>query len=77
MDEAMDDLEQTLFHHLLECSGPDGDDSRVAHAVQLGLVARHFERVGDHAVTIAQQVPFVVNGTRPSRRRRSGALLRS
>jgi phosphate transport system protein len=73
MDEAMDDLEQTLFHHLLECSAPD-DDSRIAHAVQLGLVARHFERVGDHAVTIAQQVPFVVSGTRPTRRRRrSGA----
>ena len=76
MDEAMDDLEQTLFHHLLEGS-PEGDDSRVAHAVQLGLVARHFERVGDHAVTIAQQVPFVVSGTRPSRRRRATTLLPS
>jgi phosphate transport system protein len=73
MDEAMDDLEQSLFHHLLECSVLD-DESRVAHAVQLGLVARHFERIGDHAVTIAQQVPFVANGTRPTRRRRrSGA----
>ena len=30
--------------------------------MQLALVARHYERIGDHAVTIAQQVHFVVTG---------------
>jgi phosphate uptake regulator len=39
-------------------------------AVQLALVARHYERIGDHAVTIAEQVNLVVTGTRSARRRR-------
>jgi phosphate uptake regulator len=37
--------------------------------VQLALVARHYERIGDHAVTIAQQVHFVVTGEHTRSRR--------
>jgi phosphate transport system protein len=33
-------------------------------SVQLALVARHYERIGDHAVTIAGQVHVVVTGER-------------
>ena len=40
------------------------DDGTVNDAVQLALVARHYERIGDHAVTIAEQVHFVVTGER-------------
>ena len=32
--------------------------------VQLALVARHYERAGDHTVTIAGWVPFVATGRR-------------
>ena len=31
-------------------------------AVQVALVARHYERIGDHAVTIAERVRFIVTG---------------
>ncbi len=69
MDEAMDDLESALFRHILGASTPE--ESGVVRAVQLGLVARHYERIGDHAVTIAEQVPLVVTGQRSPRRRRT------
>ena len=76
MDEAMDDLVQSLFRRTLSCaSSPAGDDATVARAVQLGLVARHYERTGDHAVTIAEQVHVVVSGARTKRRRRSRLLV--
>ena len=62
MDEAMDELERSLFRHILGASSPD--EAVVVRAVQLALVARHYERIGDHAVTIAEQVHLVVTGTR-------------
>jgi len=68
MDEAMDDLQRSLFRHILGAS--TRDEAAVVRAVQLALVARYYERVGDHAVTIAEQVQMVVTGARASRRRR-------
>jgi phosphate transport system protein len=68
MDETIDELEKSLFRHILRDSGRP-DDATVLRAVQLALVARHYERIGDHAVTIAQQVHFVVTGERSGRRR--------
>jgi phosphate transport system protein len=67
MDDTTDELEKRLFRHVLEGGAPD--DGTVNDAVQLALVARHYERIGDHAVTIAEQVQFVVTGERPRRRR--------
>ena len=61
MDEAMDELERSLFRTCLGRRAP-ATTARVVRAVQLALVARHYERIGDHAVTIAEQVPFVVTG---------------
>jgi phosphate transport system protein len=68
MDESMDELERSLFRHIL--GADSGDEAVVVRAVQLALVARHYERIGDHAVTIAEQVNLVVTGTRSARRRR-------
>ena len=68
MDEAMDELERSLFRHILGAS--TRDEAVLVRAVQLALVARHYERIGDHAVTIAEQVHLVVTGTRAARRRR-------
>src|SRR6185312_15489915 len=77
MDDTTDELERRLFRHVLEHDGGgpiDGpmSDARLNSAVQLALVARHYERIGDHAVTIAQQVHFVATGdhTRTPRSRR-------
>jgi phosphate transport system protein len=71
MDETMDELEGSLFRLVL-CD--TGDEAGVVRAVQLGLVARHYERIGDHAVTIAEQVPLVVAGERAPRRRRRSRI---
>src|SRR6478672_92845 len=71
MDDTTDELERRLFRHVLEVEGGGAvDEPRLNAAVQLTLVARHYERIGDHAVTIAEQVHFVVTGTRLSRRSR-------
>jgi phosphate transport system protein len=73
MDDTTDELERRLFRHVLEMesTGPIDEPSLNA-AVQVALVARHYERIGDHAVTIAEQVHFVATGehTRHHRFRR-------
>ena len=73
MDDTTDELERRLFRHVLEADGGAAvDESRLNAAVQLALVARHYERIGDHAVTIAEQVHYVATGehTRSARFRR-------
>ena len=42
-----------------------GDEGSVLRAVQVALVGRHYERMADHAVTIAERVQFMVTGTHP------------
>jgi phosphate transport system protein len=63
MDDTTDELERRLFRHVLEHDGCGPvDEAQLNAAVQLALVARHYERIGDHAVTIAEQVHFVATG---------------
>ena len=64
MDDAMDELGKSLFRHILSW-GADSE-ATIQEAVQVALVARHYERVADHAVTIAERVQFMVTGTWPS-----------
>jgi phosphate transport system protein len=73
MDDTIDELEKQLFRYVLQVDGgTPTDEGTLNDAVQLALVARHYERIGDHAVTIAEQVHFVVTGehTRARLRRR-------
>ena len=70
MDDTTDELERRLFRHVLEVDGGGPvDEARLNGAVQLALVARHYERIGDHAVTIAEQVHFVATGEHGRHRR--------
>jgi phosphate transport system protein len=70
MDDTTDELERRLFRHVLEHDGGERiDDTRLNGAVQLALVARHYERIGDHAVTIAEQVHYVATGEHTEARR--------
>jgi phosphate transport system protein len=64
MDDAMDELTKSLFRHIL--SGDGNDEAAVLLAVQMALVGRHYERIADHAVTIAERVGFMVTGEHPS-----------
>ena len=50
--------------HIL--AGDRSDEGTVLLAVQMALVGRHYERIADHAVTIAERVGFMVTGEHPS-----------
>jgi len=75
MDDTVDELHKALLRHLLAGGGEVPiDDATVPRAVQLALVAHHYERIGDHAVNIAEQVYRVTNGRRRTRARRPETL---
>jgi phosphate transport system protein len=63
MDDAMDELTKSLFRHIL--ASDSTDEAAVLLAVQMALVGRHYERIADHAVTIAERVGFMVTGEHP------------
>jgi phosphate transport system protein len=65
MDDAMDDLTKSLFRHIL--ADTTSDEASVLRAVQVALVGRHYERMADHAVTIAERVEFMVTGNHPDK----------
>jgi phosphate transport system protein len=60
-DEEMDQLRRTSFTQLL------GDDWQhgVESAVDIALLGRYYERIADHAVSVANRVVFVVTGQYP------------
>ena len=64
MDDTMDELTKSLFRHVL--AGDGSDEAAVLLAVQMALVGRHYERIADHAVTIAERVGFMVTGEHPT-----------
>lgn len=61
-DEEMDQLRRTSFTELLSGEWAHG----VEAAVDLALLGRYYERIADHAVSIANRVIFVVTGHNPS-----------
>jgi phosphate transport system protein len=64
MDDVMDDLTKSLFRHILSREGAT-DEARLIESVQLSLVGRHYERIADHAVNIADRVVFIETGQYP------------
>jgi phosphate transport system protein len=63
MDEYLDDLHRQLIAQIFESHAAGTIDLQVA--VQLALVARFYERLGDHAVNISQRVRYVASGWLP------------
>ncbi len=59
MDDLLDDLQRELVAAIFDT--PDGID--LSTAVQLAMLARFYERIGDHAVTIGERVTYLVTGT--------------
>ncbi len=56
VDDAFDRVKQTLIKMISENTA-DGE-----YAVDLLMIAKYFERIGDHAVNIAEWVEFSVTG---------------
>jgi phosphate transport system protein len=59
-DDALDSLRGQTFRRLVDVM--TGDKPVVPSALELMLIARHLERIGDHATNIAEDVFFVVAG---------------
>ncbi|MDN5743915.1 MAG: phosphate signaling complex protein PhoU [Nocardioidaceae bacterium] len=61
-DEEMDQLRRTSFAELLADDWSHG----VEAAVDIALLGRYYERIADHAVSVANRVIFVVTGQHPA-----------
>jgi phosphate transport system protein len=60
-DEVMDQLRRRSFAELLSDDWQHG----VEAAVDIALLGRYYERIADHAVSVAHRVVFVVTGDLP------------
>jgi phosphate transport system protein len=78
-DDWLDALKDQILRELLTYML--GNPRVIEHGVDLILISRHLERVGDHATNIAEDVIFIVeardvrhrgNGLWPVERRRTG-----
>lgn len=63
MDSYLDGLQKQFVQAIFESHAAGRIDLQVA--VQLAVVARFYERIGDHAVNIGEKVRFVVTGWMP------------
>jgi phosphate transport system protein len=63
MDSYLDGLQRQFVQVIFESHAAGRIDLQVA--VQLAMVARFYERIGDHAVTIGQRVEFIITGMLP------------
>jgi phosphate transport system protein len=58
-DDTLDDLKSQVFRELLTYMLQD--PSTIEPALDLVLVSRHLERIGDHATNVAEEVIFMVS----------------
>jgi phosphate transport system protein len=56
VDDFYDSIFRTLLTHMME------NPHNISHATQLLFVAKHLERVGDHATNIAEMVYYAATG---------------
>jgi len=61
-DEIMDRLRRANFRTLLS----DGWEHGVEPAVDVALLGRYYERIADHAVSMARRVIYLVTGEHPA-----------
>ncbi len=69
IDDELDQLNREMVEVVFEAHAQNQLD--IAAAVQLALIARYYERIGDHAVNIGQRVSYMVTGWLPEH---TGAL---
>ena len=60
LDDRLDEAHHAFIEQVLASSRDGALDIRVA--VQLGLIGRFYERIGDHAVNIGHKVHYLASG---------------
>jgi len=63
IDGYLDDLHRQFLQQIIESHASGAIDLQVA--VQLALVARFYERLGDHAVNLGNKVRYITTGWMP------------
>jgi phosphate transport system protein len=63
MDSFLDGLHRRFIAEIFEIHAREAIDLQVA--VQLAMVARFYERIGDHAVNVGERTRFIVTGWTP------------
>ncbi len=63
MDAYLDDLHRQFIQVIFESHAAGNIDLQVA--VQLAVVARFYERIGDHAVNVGERTRYIVDGWIP------------
>lgn len=63
-DDVVDDLFCKVKEELIGLLGQGGADARMGEfCIDMLMVAKYFERIGDHAVNIAEWVEYSITGT--------------
>ncbi|MDQ3294020.1 MAG: hypothetical protein M3527_06185, partial [Actinomycetota bacterium] len=68
MDDTLDGIHRDYIAAVLEACRADTLD--IQAAVQLALIGRYYERIGDHAVNVGERVRYMVSGWLPPHHRR-------
>ncbi len=63
IDDQLDQLNRDMVEAIFDAQADGQID--LQSAVQLALVARYYERIGDHAVNIGERVTYMVTGWLP------------
>jgi phosphate transport system protein len=64
-DDQMDALRRSMFQALLSDEW-DQQVGRIEAAIDVALLGRYYERVGDHAVSMARRLVYIVTGEHPA-----------
>jgi phosphate transport system protein len=63
MDDEVDELHAEYIRTIFEVY--DGGTAPLQVAVQLAMIGRYYERIGDHAVNIGERIQYMVSGWLP------------
>ena len=69
-DEDVDHMHNTLFRELLTYMMED--PRNITPCMHMMFIAKNLERMGDHTTAIAEQIHYVVRGSRPQEKRPKG-----